>query len=192
MLTNDLATSRQTVEDVSNNLEQTSSALADTKVALQGADDQITNLNSRITDLEAQNKTLDDRATALAGTIQTLDSQIAATQSQLATSETNNTFLTAELQKQMAQRAELEHKFNDLDIVRAQVKKLRDEMFVSRRLQWMSNGTSPDTQPKGAQLLMQRSTNTASAHPSQYDLNVEVGSDGSIHVIPPATNSPAH
>jgi chromosome segregation ATPase len=192
MLTNDLATSRQTVEEVSNNLEQTSSALADTKVALQGADDQITNLNSRITDLEAQNKTLDDRATALAGTIQTLDSQIAATQSQLATSETNNTFLTAELQKQMAQRAELEHKFNDLDIVRAQVKKLRDEMFVARRLQWMSNGTSPETQPKGAQLLMQRSTNTASAHPSQYDLNVEVGSDGSIHVIPPATNSPAH
>ena len=86
---------------------------------------------------------------------QTLDSQIAATQAQLATSETNNAFLTAELQKQMAQRAELEHKFNDLDIVRAQVKKLRDEAFVARRLQWMNAGTSPGTQPKGAQLLMQ-------------------------------------
>jgi len=194
MLTNDLATSRQTLVEASNSLEETSSALADTKASLEGADDQITNLNSRITDLEAQNKTLDDRATALASTIQTLDSQIAATQAQLATSETNNTFLTTELQKQMAQRAELEHKFNDLDIVRAQVKKLRDEAFVARRLQWMNAGTSPGTQPKGAQLLMQH-TATASvntARSSQYDLNVEVGSDGSIHVIPPATNSPSH
>jgi chromosome segregation ATPase len=193
MLTNDLATSRQAIEDVSNNLAETSSVLADTKASLQGAEDQITNLNSRITDLEAQNKTLDDRATALASTIQTLDSQIAATQQQLATSETNNTFLTAELQKQMAQRAELEHKFSDLDIVRAQVKKLRDELFVARRLQWMSSGTSPGTQPKGAQLLMQRTiVSTNVARSSQYDLNVEVGSDGSIHVIPPATNSPSN
>jgi chromosome segregation ATPase len=192
MLTNDLATSRQTIEETSNNLAETASALADTKASLQGAQDQITNLNSRITDLEAQNKTLDDRATTLAGTIQTLDSQIAATQAQLATSETNNVFLTAELQKQMAQRAELEHKFNDLDVVRAQVKKLRDEAFVARRLEWMSNGTSPGTQPKGAQLLMQKTMTANAAHPSQYDLNVEVGSDGSIHVIPPATNSPSH
>jgi chromosome segregation ATPase len=194
MLTNDLATSRQTLAEVSNNLAEASSALADTKASLQGAEDQITNLNSRITDLEAQNKTLDDRTTALASTIQTLDSQIAATQSQLATSETNNAFLTAELQKQMAQRAELEHKFNDLDTVRVQVKKLRDELFVTRRLQWMNAGTSPGTQPKGAQLLMQRTTNTSTntARSSQYDLNVEVGSDGSIHVVPPATNSPSH
>jgi chaperonin cofactor prefoldin len=191
MLTNDLDASRQSFVELSNNLDETSNTLTETKASLQGAQDQITNLNSRITDLEAQNKSLDDRATALASTIQTLDSQIAATQAQLATSETNNTFLTAELQKQMAQRAELEHKFNDIDQVRTQVKKLRDEAFVARRLQWMSNGTSPGTQPKGAQLLMQHtvtSTNTA----SQYDLNVEVGSDGSIHVIPPATNSLAH
>jgi chromosome segregation ATPase len=196
MLTNDLATSRQTLAEVSNNLAEASSALEDTKASLQGAEDQITNLNSRITDLEAQNKMLDDRADTLAGTIQTLDSQIAATQSQLAASETNNAFLAVELQKQMTQRAELEHKFNDLDTVRAQVKKLRDELFVARRLQWMSSGTSPDIQPKGAQLLMQHtttaSTNVASARSSQYDLNVEVGSDGSIHVIPPATNSPSH
>jgi chromosome segregation ATPase len=193
MLTNDLDATRQSLVEASNNLAETSSALADTKTSLQGAEDQITNLNSRITDLEAQNKSLDDRAAALASTIQTLDSQIAATQQQLATAETNNTFLTGELQKQMAQRAELEHKFNDIDQVRTQVKKLRDELFVARRLQWMSSGNNPTTPQKGAQLLMQHttSTNTASRSP-QYDLNVEVGSDGSIHVIPPATNSPPH
>ena len=190
MLTNDLDASRQSLVELSNNLDETSNTLTETKASLQGAQDQITNLNSRITDLEAQNKSLDDRATALAGTIQSLDSQMAATQAQLATSETNNAFLTAELQKQMAQRAELEHKFNDIDQVRTQVKKLRDEAFVARRLQWMSNGSNPAQPQKGAQLLMQHtatSTNTAS---SQYDLNVEVGSDGSIHVLPAPTNSP--
>ena len=190
MLTNDLSASHQSFAEVSNNLAQAASALADMKASLQGAEDEITNLNSRITDLEAQNKTLDDRAATLAGNVQTLDSQIAVTQAKLTSSETNNEFLTAELHKQMAQRAELEHKFNDLDQVRAQVKKLRDEMFVARRLEWMNAGTSPGTQPKGAQLLMQRTpASTNAARSSQYDLNVEVGSDGSIHVIPAPTNS---
>ena len=189
MLTNDLTVSQQSFAEVSNHLAEASTALDEMKASLLGAEDQITNLNSRITDLEAQNKTLDDRAATLAGNVQTLDSQIAATQAKLTASETNNEFLTAELHKQMAQRAELEHKFNDLDQVRAQVKKLREEMYVARRLDWMNAGTSPGTQPKGAQLLMQRTTSTNAARPSQYDLNVEVGSDGSIHVIPTPTNS---
>jgi chromosome segregation ATPase len=188
MLTNDLANSRDALLTLSNNLMETSGELTDTKASLESAQDQITNLNTRIADLEAQNKVLDDRAAALTNTIASLDSQIADEQQKLATSETNNVFLAAELQKQMAQKAELEHKFNDLDEVRAQVRKLRDELFVARRLQWMNNGSNPSTQQKGAELLMQR---PAPARPPHYDLNVEVGSDGSIHVIPPPTNSPA-
>ena len=54
----------------------------------------------------------------------------------------------------MAQKAELEHKFNDLDEVRGQVKKLRDELFVARRLEWMREGIDTATQHKGAELLM--------------------------------------
>jgi chromosome segregation ATPase len=188
MLTNDLATSRDALLTLSNNLVETSGELTETKTSLESAQDQITNLNARIDDLEAQNKVLDERADALTNTIASLDSQITDEEQKLATSETNDVFLAAELQKQMAQKAELEHKFNDLDEVRAQVKKLRDELFVARRLQFMRSGQMTPT--KGAELLMQRPA-TANARPPHYDLNVEVGSDGSIHIIPPPTNSPA-
>jgi hypothetical protein len=201
MLTNDLATTREALEAASNNLVQTSGELAGAKTELESDQNQITNLTGRISDLETQNKALDDRATMLSNNIVSLDAQIAATQQELATSQTNNAFLSAELQKQMAQKAELERRFNDIDDVRAQVKKLRTELFEARRLQWMNAGTSPGTQPKGAELLMQRSPPAGAASASvtsppkpapQYDLNVEVGSDGSVRVIPAPTNSAAH
>jgi chromosome segregation ATPase len=200
MLTNDLATTRQALDATSNSLAEASGQLADAKTEIENDQNQITNLNGRIGDLEAQNKVLDDRAVALSNNITSLNDQIAATQQQLATAQTNNLFLAAELQKQMAQKADLERRFNDIDEVRAQVKKLRNELFEARRLQWMRLGTSPGSQTKGAEQLMQRSpppgalpvTAKAPAPAPQYDLNVEVGSDGSIHVIPPPTNSAAH
>jgi chromosome segregation ATPase len=198
MLTNDLTATRETLETVSNNLTSslmdTSNKLTQTEIVLQNTKDQVLNLNSRVSDLEAQNKALDARASDLTNTIAMLDAQIAETQRKLAISDTNNVFLQGELQKQIALKAALEHKFADIDQVRAQVQKLRDELFVARRLEWMKNGNnSSGTPQKGAELLMRpatRSTNSASARPPHYDLNVEVGSDGSVHVITPPTNSP--
>ena len=78
--------------------------------------------------------------------------------------------------------------------MRAQVKKLRDDLFIARRLEWMREGIDPTKQLKGGQLLMQRAPVAANAAPAagspHYNLNVEVGSDGSVHVIPPLTNAP--
>jgi len=122
--------------------------------------------------------------------------QIEETKNQLSVAETNAVFLQGELQKQLAQKAELEHKFNDVDELRAQVKRLKDEMFVARRVQLMKydNGNK-----KGGQLLMMHNTPLsapAARKPAapNYDLNVEIGSDGTVKVIPPIgkTNSPAH
>jgi chromosome segregation ATPase len=181
---------------LSNQLAETAGTLASTAASLQSARQQITNLNGRISDLEAQNQVLDQRASSLSNTIASLDTQITLTQMKLATSETNNAFLDGELKRQIAQKAELERKFSDLDEVRAQVRKLRDDLLIARRLEWMREGIDPTKQPKGGQLLMQRSppaTNAASATRSpSYNLNVEVGSDGSVHVIPPLTNAPSH
>jgi len=192
-LTNDLSLSQQEVAQLTtvlintsnslsaaaSSLTATTSTLNNTKASLQTAEDQISNLNGRISDLESQNKVLDDKATQLNAKIAELNDQIADTMKKLSESQTNNAFLTAELQKQLALKAELERKFNNLDEVRAQVKKLRDEAFVARRLQLMKNSAKV---------------------PPHYDLNVEVGSDGSVRVIPPiqpvtgsqTTNAPAH
>jgi chromosome segregation ATPase len=209
-LHNDLATNRQNSLVLSNRLtalsaqlSETAGTLATTTVSLEGAEQQITslngritNLNERITGLEAQNQELDQRASLLSNTIASMDAQIASTQMKLAASETNNAFLDSELKQQMAQRAELERKFNDLVVVRTQVRKLRDELIAAQRLEWMREGTDPTKLMKGGQLLMQRSPSASHPAPAAgspaYNLNVEVGSDHSVHVIPPPTNAPAH
>ena len=177
--------------EFSNNYAETADALADTKFSLQSDEEKITALDGRVAGLEGAEPGAGQNAAALSNQLASANDA----QQKLADAETNNTFLTAEFQKQMEQKNEMEHKFNDLDALRTQIKKLRDEKFVARRLQWMSNGTDP-TRSKGGQLLMHHAAfhRAEPTAPSQYDLNVEVGSDGSIHVIlpPRPTNSPAH
>jgi chromosome segregation ATPase len=195
-LNNDLASNRQASLALSNQLAETSGALASTTVSLQSAQQEITNRDAHIADLEAQNQELDQRASLLSNTIAALDTQINLTRAKLATSETNNAFLDGELKRQIAERAALERKFNDLAQLRAQVRKLRDDLIIARRLEWMREGIDSTKPVKGGQLLMQRSTPANHATPAAgsplYNLNVEVGSDGSVHVIPPPTNAPSH
>ena len=92
------------------------------------------------------------------------------------------------MQRQTIARAELEGKFNNLTVVRAQAKKLKEDLVVARRMQWMREGTDPSLQPKGGQQLVQR-TAPVPVRPPHYDLNVEVSSDGAIRVMPAATNA---
>jgi chromosome segregation ATPase len=193
MLTNDLALSQQQSAQLSNSLAAAVVTIANSKATIASANDQITNLTGRISDLETQNKVLDQRANELTNTIAQLNSLIDDTRAKLNASETNSVFLQQALEKQMAQKAEIEHKFNDLDELRQQVRKIKDDLYTARRLQLMKNDNS---QKKGAQLLIERTAPITNAPVApNYGLNVEVGSDGSVKVIPPlgaTTNAPAH
>lgn len=185
MLTNDLSTSRQTLMTLSNQYIETSASLSNTEAALKTAQDQIT-------DLEAQNRALDQQTAEMTNTIANLSAQITETQLKLVESETNNVFLESELKRQVAEKAELERKFNDLSQVRTQVRKLRDDLLVAQRLKWMREGTDPSQQRKGAEMLMARTPpGNRNVGPAHYDLNVVVSSDGSVQVVPTATNAPA-
>jgi predicted RNase H-like nuclease (RuvC/YqgF family) len=202
-LSNSLASSQlqvalgeEQLTQLSNSLAAAYVALADARNSLFSAEELVTNLNNRIADLETQNKALDDQADSLSNRLAQLNVQIEETKNQLAVSETNAAFLQNELQKQLAQKAELEHKFNDIDELRIQVKKIKDEMFVERRIQLDKYGTGSK---KGGEMLMSHNNNMPFSVPapskpptSTYDLNVEIGSDGSVRVIPPmgSTNSP--
>jgi peptidoglycan hydrolase CwlO-like protein len=189
-LTNDLAASRQEMLVFSNQFTEATGALAVTRASLQNAQEQVAGLNQRITGLTTQNQVLDQRAAALSSALNALNAQIAQTRQKLAESETNNTFLEKELQRQTSARTELEGKFNNLTTMRSQVKKLKEDLLVSRRLQWMQAGTDPGSpQIKGGQLQMQRAAPTFARAP-RYDLYVEVGSDGAIRVMPMSNNSP--
>jgi chromosome segregation ATPase len=202
-LSNEVATSQQQVTRdqeeaarLSNSLAAATSTLADTRGSLAAVEETVTNLNNRITDLEAQNKVLDDQVNTLSNQLTRLNLRIEDTRNQLAVAVTNATFLKGELQKQLAQRAELEHKFYDLAELRNQVKRVKEELFVARRAQLMKYDTG---NKKGAQLLMMHTlpsppATRPPAPAATYDLNVEIGSDGSVRTIPPLgrTNSPAH
>lgn len=193
-LSNDLAAAQQQTSQLSNSVAAANAALADSKTSLASAEETITNLNSRISDLEAQNRVLDQQSQSLSNQLVVLTVQIEDTKTKLAIAVTNASFLQGELQKQLVAKAELEHKFNDLDELRAQVRKVKDELFVARRMA-MSNAYDGK---KGGQLLIDHSpppsTTLARKPAASYDLNVEVGSDGSVKVIPPmgSTNTPAH
>ncbi|HKI69242.1 MAG TPA: hypothetical protein VKA67_06620, partial [Verrucomicrobiae bacterium] len=181
--------------DLTNNFAQLSGNLEKTASSLKEAQDEVNKRDAKIAELESQNNTLDQRALSLSQSITNLTQQIERTQQKLAASEGDKDFLEKELQRLMAEKAELERQFNDLTVLRAQVSKLKSELSISRRLDWIRRGIMSSFGQKGAEKLMQSMSST-SAPPTQaksdhYDLNVEVNSDGTVRVIPPLTNSPA-
>ena len=93
----------------------------------------------------------------------------------------------------MAEKAELERQFNDLAVLRAQVSKLKEELSVARRLEWIRQGlfASTDQKRRAETHARARAASQAKAPKPTYDLNVEVSADGSVKVIPPLTNRPA-
>jgi uncharacterized protein (DUF3084 family) len=180
-LTNSLTT-------VSSNLSETTDNLAKTEASLKTSQEELAKRDSRIAELETQNQVLDKKALDLSTSITNLTFQIADTEQKLAASEGDKAFLQKELQRMMAEKAELERQFNDLTVLRAQVSKLKQELNIARRLEWIRQGLFASTEQKGAQKLMQglgAPAGQARAARPAYDLNVEVGADGSVKVIPP-------
>ena len=192
----DLMLMTNQLTDVSNNLSKTEDYLKTTKEQMAK---EVAERDARITELTTQNLALDQRAVDLNTAITNLTSQIDDTQKKLAASEGDKEFLRKELSRLMTEKAELERQFNDLKILRAQVSKLKEELTISRRLEWIRQGLFARDSKKGAQLQMENnapafsSTPATNAEPKQghYDLNVEVSSDGTVKVVPPPTNAPA-
>jgi chromosome segregation ATPase len=181
------------IQQLSNDLSQATDALNQKESALKTAMEQAAKRDSQISDLESTNEALDKQALDMKATIAGLDTQIADTQKKLDASEGDKAFLEKELARLTAEKADLERKFNDLAVLRDQVRKLKEELDVSRRLEWIRDGVYARQDQKGAQGLMQTSLagNTKTIPTNNYDLNVEVKSDGSVQVIPPITNAPA-
>ena len=180
---------------VSGKLEQTGLTLVQTETDLRLAREETAKRDAKIAELESQNQVLDKQAIDLSTSLTNLTIQIADTQKKLAASQGDNTFLQGELKRLMAEKAELERQFNDLAVLRAQVSKLKEELSIARRIEWIRQGLFASGEQKGAQKLLQGFNAPVSPlrtpKPS-YDLNVEVNSDGSVKVIPPLTNgSPA-
>jgi chromosome segregation ATPase len=193
-LEKDLETQKQTFVELTNSYSKVSGDLAKTQTDLKAREEEIKQRDVKIADLESQNQALDKQATDLSSAITNLTVQIADTQKKLTTSEGDKAFLEKELRRLITEKVELEKQFNDITVLRAQVSKLREELTIARRIEWIRNGLFASSEQKGAQKLMQGLTpaqSQAKAAKPNYDLNVEVTADGSVRVIPPATNTPA-
>jgi uncharacterized protein (DUF3084 family) len=197
----DLAETKRAFSDLTNtftqvsaNLSQASTDLAKTEAALKAKDEEVKKRDAKIADLENQNQALDKRALELGSSITNLTVQIEDTKRRLAASEGDKALLETNLKHLIAEKAELERQFNDITILRTQVAKLKQELTIARRLDWIRVGLFANSEQKGAQKLIEGVNPLrllARTPKPNYDLNVEVSSDGTVKVVPPAsTNRP--
>jgi hypothetical protein len=191
MLTNDLTMVRTEFAKLTNKFTDVAATLTKTEASLKASQTAVAERDQKIAALETQNRELDEKAIDLSAALTNLTSQISETQRKLDASEGDKAFLEQELKRLMVEKAELERQFNDLAILRAQVSKLKEELSVARRLEWIRKGLFAADEQKGAQKLMNVRNQPQPTNTNIYDLNVEVESDGSVKVIPPLTNAPA-
>ena len=193
MLQSDLDTQKKSFGELTNSFSQVSENLIKTEASLKASKEEVAKLEAKTAELETENQALDKRAQDLTNSITSLTIQIADTQKKLATSEGNKAFLETELKRLMGEKTELERQFSDLTILKARVAKLKEEMNVARRIEWAKQGLFARTEQRGAQQLLQGANAPVQAQAKTakpvYDLNVEITSDGSVRVVPPATNA---
>ena len=135
----------------------------------------------RLPALEEEKDGLTSQVDNLTGALERLDCELAETQRKLNASEGDRNALLRELKRIEADRSRLMVQFNDIALVREQLRKLKAEQAVNRRLAWIRHDVYGSY--KGAELL-RKSLASAPASSSAYDLNVEVNRDGAARVVP--------
>lgn len=197
LLRNNLDEATNVLKAVSNSLDQVNAKLQQTESeyqasveAAQKAEEEakktLAEKEGRINELSAQGNELNTKISGLETAMTSLNTQISDTEAQLAAAEGDREFLLKELKRLQTEKAELERQFNDLSILRTQVAKLKEELSISRRLEWIRMGLyGSATTKKGAELLM---SGIKPVRPrSNYNLNVELRQDGETKVL---TNAP--
>ena len=187
-----------TRNDLSNKLTATEGTLATTaaaviraqaeaKAASEAAAAEITVRDKKISDLETQNQTMDKTANDLRSNIIELEGKINSTEKKLASSEGDREFLLKELKRLQSEKADIERKFNDLAELRNQVRKLKDELALSRRLDWLRRGLYSTVGAKGGERLIK----TEIVPETNNVLNVELRQDGGVKIqSSQTTNAP--
>jgi chromosome segregation ATPase len=205
VLTNNLTQTTTTLTETKGELEKTKAeavAAAESaakllretvekaKVSEAALKQEIAKRDSKITDLSNSQDDLTQKIGSLNTAIAGLNQQIAKTEKELETTKGDKDFLLKELKRLQSERSELERQMNDLAFLREQVKHLKEELAISKRLDWMRRGVYGDMDKKGGQLMQDGfrasaiKTNAAGA-----TVNVELKRDGTV-TISPATNAP--
>jgi chromosome segregation ATPase len=163
-------------------------AQTEAKAQAEAAAAEVAERDKKISDLENQNEGLDKESADLRGSISNLERQIDVTKKKLAASEGDRTALIKELKELQAKKDDLEKKFNDLAVLKEQVRKLKEELSIARRLDWIRRGIYETFNQKGAERLL----HPAQPQPQKTNapLQVEIRESGGVKILAPApTNS---
>jgi septal ring factor EnvC (AmiA/AmiB activator) len=181
-LEGELKTRATELTTLSNNLSKTIADLEKsdaqakaTAEQLRSAQAELARKDTEINKLEAENAERGKKMDQLTLNIGNLESQINATQQKLAKSEGDKEFLMKELKRLQAEKAELERQFNDLAVLRAQVSKLKEEMAISRRLEFLRLSLFGSTKGGAEKLMPHLDKNPADkTSATNFNLDVEI------------------
>jgi chromosome segregation ATPase len=192
-LTKDLDVRKTELQSLTNSLEAEKAARSkvetDAQRAAQIAQEEMQKRDAKIVQLEGQVDEKTKQMSELNQAITGLEKKIGDTEKELASTKGDKEFLLKELKRLQGEKAKLEAQFQDLMVLREQVRKLKDQLAVARRLEWIRMGqyATPATAKGGGQRLMQ-SPKQETARPNS-DLNVEFDVNGGVRTIP-GTNAP--
>ena len=177
-------------DGTSNTLTKVAADLVRTQkekdAAAEAAKAEIERRDAQITQLTSQTNLLTQKMDDLTTSIGKLGKLIADTEGKLAASEGDREFLLKELKHLQVEKAELERQFNDLSALRTQVAKLKEELSISRRLEWIRMGIYGTQDRKGAERLM--AGTAPAARSNNFNLNVELKQDGGATIVKPDGN----
>jgi len=173
-------------------LEKSDAQAKATAEQLRLAQAELARKDSRIAELEGERVALGKQMDQLTNSIGDLEMQIASTEQRLVSAEGDKEFLIRELKRLQTEKAELERQFNDLAVLRTQVSKLKEDLAISRRLEFIRLNLF-GTAKGGAEKLMPHASRPVRPPPPPA-LDVEFRQDTGARVVaptnpPPATNA---
>lgn len=174
-------------EDLSEEKARANAAVLETRTALE----EVADRDIQIKDLTSDRNDLSQRVETLNRSMDELEERIEDTEFKLTASDGDREFLLRELKRLQTEKAGIERQFNDLSVLRAQLNKLRNELTISRRIEWIRRGlTGTGSGRKGAELL--KSGFQTPTTQTNYNLNVEINQSGGVKILelPPSISPP--
>ena len=150
------------------------------------AKQEISKRDQQISLLQTERGNLNEQIGELQGNIAKLSQDIQTKEKELADSMGDREFLIGELKRLQREKAELEKQLNDLAFLREQVKELKQQLSVKRRLELIRKGIFGGPPKRGAQRLRDKNfAPITRSQPKNFSLEVEVTRDGEVKVAPP-------
>lgn len=173
-----------TLQTVSNKLSLVQQEAVAVQAAAKEQSDsngnQLDQRGTRIAALESERNGMEKTMTRLSGSVSKLEANIADVERKLQASQGDRRLLEAELKRLRAEKADLELRFNDLAVVREQIRKLRNELSLSRRLAWLRREFTGGFQNR--EKLLQNLASATPA-PASYNLDVELHRNGTAAAV---------